>query len=151
MIKIHTHTRTSWKCFPATCHYVLLIYPWFTDTQMLGRWNLLFPFLLLSPAVAGLCHSKQISLCQAPSSSYKHKHVAPLVSTRKQWASLEGLFCPLGTQLGVPEYQTQVYSNVTTNHFDSTISYSSCHLVLPTLFLLFTSSDNSVMTLCALK
>lgn len=53
------------------------------------------------------------------------------------------LLCPLGAQLAVPEYQTRMHSHVSTkSHFDWDINYSSCHVVLPMLLLLFISGDN---------
>lgn len=80
-------------------------------------------------------------------------HELPLLlPENNEQVHLWELSCPLGAQLGVPEYQTQLYSNVSTkSHFDSNINYSSCHVVLPTLLLLSISSNNWAMTLRVLK
>lgn len=66
-----------------------------------------------------------------------------LLQENNEQMHLRELSCPLGTQLGVPEYQTRLHSNVSTkSHFDSNINYLSCHVVLPSLLLLFISRDN---------
>lgn len=136
--------------------------PWFTDTWIPDQGALLPNPTSCTPfsTSAGLSGGHtQIELCQAlvwwPSPSrgaVETRGLPLLLGGNKEQVHLRELSCLLGAQLGVPEYQAQLYSNISTkSHFDSNINDSRCHVVLLSLLPLFISSDNWAVTLHVLK
>lgn len=153
----HAFFLISWICFPVTCHCLLSIHPWVTDTHISGRWNL--PWLPPSPPGPAwepanteiwARHRLRELSPSFLSSSYRHSAWAPSASRRSaEQEPRREPSCPLGAQLGVPEYQTQLHSNVSTkSHFGSHTNDSSGHVVSPPLLRLSISSDNRAMTTC---
>lgn len=88
----------------------------------------------------------------SPSHRAAHTHgLAPFLLGSRQQVHLQEPSCLLRAQRGVPEYQTQLYSNVSTkSHFDSNINDPCCPVVLPSL-LPPISGDNGAMTLHVLQ